>query len=250
MKINKKLIFTTIIEVLFTIVLIILLIYVRHKAVNYVDQVQAISQDIGTLQQDLQTQNLTSYDKSQVQSTITNMNSLLDKGLFLVKVVLPISLLLLSLIFYFLIWRISSKVSILRFIYSAIIPLVSFLVLVYFILNYIAYYFGFVDNPGLLWLIVSFVVLILTYYVSLFLLIINKPFMKTLVIAKKSIKKVILHFVINLLTNAFYFILLFWLFFLTYAGGSIILASILLFGLLIIINIQRVNLVNRLSKLN
>src|SRR3989338_2540069 len=123
LNINKKnLLTTTALEIVFTILFILLLVLVRYKSLDYLHSIQDLSGDIEGLKQQLETQNLGSYDKEQVQSTLTKMNSLLNKGLILIKVVLPLSLIILSLIFYFLIWRIVSGVSIIRFLYAAIIP--------------------------------------------------------------------------------------------------------------------------------
>jgi len=74
---TKKLVLNIIIEVIFTFILVLLLVFVREKSIGYLYDVQTISYQVSSLEKDLATENLTSYDKQQVQNTINNMDSLL-----------------------------------------------------------------------------------------------------------------------------------------------------------------------------
>ena len=245
---TKKLVLNIIIEVIFTFILVLLLVFVREKSIGYLYDVQTISYQVSSLEKDLATENLTSYDKQEVQNTINNMDSLLTKGMILIKVVLPISLFLLSFLFYFIIWKTTSGVKFLRFFYSTIIPLISFLFFCYFVLNYIAYRFYFSSESSLIWFVVSLIFLIISYYISLFFLSNKKSFMDSLIIAKNRIKDVLIYFLLNLVTSLIYFVLVFWIFFLTYVDAPIIWPSVLLLMIIFLINLQRMHLFNKISK--
>ena len=246
---KKKFITTTLIEILFTIILIFLLVSIRQRALGYLHNVQSLSEDISGLEQDLLKENLTSYDKQNVQTTLGKMESDLDKGLFLIRYILPISLMALSLIFYAIIWFIVSKTKIFRFLLSAAIAVILLLTASYFTLSYIAYSFDYIADSPLILLIISLVLLNVSYYLFLFLASNNKSVSYNLKLGVKSLKKIILPFVLNLFTNIIYFVLVFILFFLTYVKESIIIPAIILFFVIVIINLQRINLVNKISKL-
>ena len=94
--INKKILLTTVLEVLFTVILVLLLVFVRYKSINYLSEVNSLSENVKFLQNDLSSKNLTTYEQAGIQSTLDKMDSLLNKGLILIKFVLPISLLILS----------------------------------------------------------------------------------------------------------------------------------------------------------
>lgn len=239
---------TIFLEILFTVLLVLLLVFVREKAIGYLYEVQGLGGNIGVLEKDLATQNLTSYDRAQLQSSLDNMNSILDKGLFLINFVLPISLVFISLLFYFFIWKLTSRVSLKRFIFSSILPIVFILTTSYFILSYIAYRYYFISESPLLMLVISIILLVISYYFGLFLLSCNKPAKTCFRIAMSKFNNFILPFIFVLIVNIIYFVLVFFLFFLTYVGASIIWPSILIFIIIIVINIQRIYLFNKISK--
>ncbi len=158
---SKKLLKTTILEIIFTIILILLLIFIRQKALDYSYNIQSFTENINSIQQELQTQNLTSYDKEQLQSTLSDFDSLINKALILIQVILPASILILSLVFYFLIWKITTNISIKNFLKYSIVPLILLLFVLYFSLNYIAYKYYFIEESSLLYLIISSIILII-----------------------------------------------------------------------------------------
>ena len=246
---KNKFIITSILEVLFTIILILLLISIRQKTISYLYDIQSSSEDISQLEQTLGTQNLTTYDVDNAGQTLDRVESILNKALLLIKVVLPLSLFIISLVFYYLIWKTTSNTSIKRFLLASIIPLITLLFFLYFTLNYIAFRFYYIDNNPLIYLIISAVLLICTYFISLFLLSNNKSFKQNIFLAKKNISKVMFHFILILLINAIYLVLAFTVFFLTYVKTSVILPSIALFVIILIINLQRRHFVNKISKL-
>src|SRR3989344_4803213 len=210
---RNKFIITTILEVLFTIILILLLISIRQKTISYLYDIQSSSEDISQLEQTLGTQNLTTYEVDNAEQTLDRVESILNKALLLIKVILPLSLLALSLIFYYLIWKITSNTSIKRFLLASVIPLIILLLFLYFTLNYIAFRFYYIADNSLIYLIISAVLLTCTYYISIFLLANNKPLKQNILLAKKNTLKLILPFILILLTNAIYLVLAFTVFF-------------------------------------
>ena len=248
LKQNKnKLILTVTLEVIFTILLILLLVYVRQKSIAYLYDIQNKYSDITTLGEELSTKNLSTYDQAKVDSTLTNIDSKLEKGINLVRVILPLSLILLSLVFYFLIWRVISKVKIKRFLSYSILPIIFLLSSIYFTLDYIAFNYGFTESSSLIYLITSIILLTVTYYMSLFQLSNNKTIKENIRSAKEKINKVILPFIITLLTNILYIIGIFIIFFLSYVKADIIIPSILLLVIIILMNLERLYLVNKIN---
>ncbi len=244
---KKKLILTITLEIIFAILLIILLVVVKQRAISYLNEIQDQYGDLNSLQEELSTQNLSNYDQQKVTSTLTDIDSKLEKGITLIRYILPISLILLSLIFYFLIWRITSKVKVKRFILSSILPLILLLMSVYFTLNYIAFYFNFSEDSQIIYLIVSIILLIITYYFSLFMLSNNKSLKENLKLAKKSILRLLLPFTITILTNLLFLVGIFILFFLSYIQEQLIVPGLIVLILIILMNLERNYLVNKIN---
>ncbi len=245
---SKKLITTTVLEILFAIILIILLVSIRTKSLNYFYEVQSYTEEVSNIEDSLAAQNLTTYDQERVSSTIKDFNSVLNKMLILLLVILPLSVFLLSLIFYFIIWRIISNISIKRFLGYIIIPLILFLLTIYFALNYLAYYYGYIGSSSLIQLVFSLIFLILTYYISLFGLSNKKSLKKNLILPFKT-KKTIPYYILMLILNIIFVILVFYVFFLTFVQAPIIIPSIILLISIIISNIIRIKFSEKLSKL-
>ncbi len=249
MKISNKFLITLGIEILFTMFLVLLLISVRQKSINYLYDIQDYSEELNTIQQDLETQNLTSYNQENITVTLDTVNKILDKALFLLKILLPISLILLSLIFYYLIWRFTSNISIKNYLIYSTVPLLLFFTFCYYLLNYIAYRYYFIEESPLIKLIIAAILLIITYYFALFGLVRQKSLKDTFNSAINNIKPILTPFIFNLITNAIYLVLVFILFFLLFVDGPIIVPSIALLMLLIFISLQRRNLVKNISRL-
>ena len=242
---KKKLVLTTLLEVIFTALLIILLVFIREGSLNYLNEIQSYSQDLG-LTQDMLSQNLTSYNKDQLALTINNFDAVLDKALLLLKIILPISIFILAFIFYFIIWKITTNVSLKRFAQYSIIPLISLLSTIFFLLNYIAYKSFLIEESPALQLTISGVLLIITYNIFLFGVSNKKSFLENLKLCNKNFFR----FVLMLVVNTVYLLLVFYIFFLTFAGAPIIKITIILLTIIVIINFQRENMVRRIYELS
>lgn len=242
---NKKLISTTILEVIFTIALIFLLVLIRQQVLNNIQEIQSYSAEISYISEDIQNPNLTAEQTLQIDTTLDEFDRILNKSLILLQVVLPVSIFILSFVFYYLIWYTLTRISLKRFLMYSSIPLILLLITVFFALNYIAYYYFFIDENPLPQLIISALLLITTYYLALFNLSNKKPFKHNLKLALKNVHKFILPYLLILITNIAYIVLVFYLFFLTFVKAPIIIPSILLLLTIIIINLQRMHFIKK-----
>ena len=245
---KKKTLLTTILELTFTILIILSLVYIRHQSINYLEEIQSNSAAITEIEQTLMNQNLTDSDKQEIDSQLTTLEKTLDKAIILLQIILPIALFILSLFFFYPIWYLISKISVKRFLAYALIPLILLLTTIFFSLNYIAYRYFFIDENPIGYLVISAVLLFITYYTAIFGLSIKAPFKKVI---KKTIKcspKIILQYLGIIITNIAYIVFIFYIFFLTYVEAPIIIPSIMLFFIILLINIQRVYLVKKIFK--
>ena len=238
-KINKSLLYTTALEIVFTIIVILLLVSIRQKAISYLYDVQSLSSEINTIQEQLGKQNLSTYDQNNIKTTLSTVDQTLNKGLILLKVVLPISLLLLSLIFYYFLWRIAVKTKLKKFLIAAIIPLIICGIILYLLLNYLSYYFGYLEEANVIYVIGAIILGIIVYYFSLFFLVNENNVRENKTLAIKSIKKMSLPVLITILTRGLYFILVFIIFFLSYVKAPIIFYAIGLSGIILLLNLER-----------
>ena len=246
---KNKLIKSTIIEIVFTALLILLLIFFRHQSLNYLDEIQTEAYGITLFQNQLQTNNISLEEQNYLRENLNTLSSKLDRALILVKYILPLSLLILCLVFYFLIWKINSNIKIKKFVIATTIPIILLLLTSYFTLNIIAYSFNYIENNPSLLLLISLTLLVITYYISLFILSTKKPIKESLKLSIKSLPRIILPYLFILFTDFIYLVLIFLMFILTFAKANILYPSIALVILIVIINLQRVHLVNKISKI-
>ena len=212
--------------------------------------IQSYSEDINSLGETLATQNLTSYNQEEAGSIVKDFDSILNKALFLLQFVLPMSIILLSLIFYFVIWKLINNISLMKFFLYSISLLIMLLLTIYFTLSQIAYNYAFIEESPIAWLLISLFFLIIFYYFYLICLSTGKPLKECCKIGIKKLRYLSLFYILNIITNALYVLLIFVLFFLSFVGASIIIPSVSLLVVIIVINIQRQHLVKKISKIN
>ncbi|HLC86420.1 MAG TPA: hypothetical protein VJG30_03985 [Candidatus Nanoarchaeia archaeon] len=246
---NKKLLFTFLIELLFAVILISLLFYARDKTRNYLIEVQEFTPELSQLQENLGKESLTSYNKEEVQNRLDTVEKTLDKAILLNQVIIPIVLLVLSLIFYSLLWKISSGISIKNFFVYSILPLLLFFFSIVQFLNYLAFVYLDLGSNNIILLVVSVVLLLISYYFLLVLLSRNSKFKQSIVFAVKNFRRFIFFYILVLLTNALFLFLILVIFVLSFAEYSIVVPSVLLVILLILINFQRLYFVKKVSKM-
>jgi len=246
---TKTFLFTFTLEIIFTIIVIYLLFYSRDKTRNYLLDIQEASPELNKLQEDLGKQSLTTYDQENVQKKLDEVENTLDKAIILNQVIVPVIILILSLIFYSLLWKISSGIYLKKFLIYSIFPLLLFFFSAVQFLNYLAYVYLQLGSNNIILLIVSVILLIILYYFSLVLFSKNVKFKQSIGFAVKNFKRLILTYILVLFANALLLFLILIIFVLSFAQYSIIIPSILLVILLIIMNFQRLHFIEKVSRI-
>ena len=113
--------------------------------------------------------------------------------------------------------------------------------------SFVVIYF-FVDENPMPYLVVSLVLLLVAYYISLFGLSNKNTLRLNLKISLKKFPKVFPFYLLILITNAAYLVFIFYVFFLTFAKASIVVPSIILLILIVILNLERPYIMNVVSR--
>ena len=113
---GKRFIITFGLDVVLAIIVVLLLFFVREKTRSYLVELRAFAPQLAVLQQELATQNVSTYDAAGVAAQIHQVDALLTRGLFLMKVILPMVIFVLAFFVSFMIWRFLVKVSFLQFL--------------------------------------------------------------------------------------------------------------------------------------
>ncbi len=245
---SKKLPVMIVLEIIFAILLIAFLILVRQQALGYVSEIQSYAGDIDLISQQATQNDLSPEQRYSIDQTVSSFDKILNKSLILLQLILPLTIFIMSIIFFYFIWHFINKITFKRFLTYSIIPIILLLASVFFTINYIAYVYFFVDENPMPYLIVSSLLLIITYYISLFGLSNKNNLKSNLKISLKKFTKVFPFYIIIFITNALYLVFVFYVFFLTFAKASILIQSLILLAVIIIINIQRVHLVKIISR--
>ena len=246
---TKNFFITLSLEIIFTFFIIGILFYSREKTSGYIISIQEFSPELSKLQEELGKSNLTSYDQSAVQDKLNTIEKTLDSALLLNKYIVPISIILLSLLFYFLIWKFTNNISIKNFLLFSVVPLVLLFITILSFLNYLAFIYLGLDSDNFYFLISFIILLIISYYLSLVSLSYkNNSFTDSLKFSFKNFKHLILQFILILISNIILLSLILVIFVLSYAEYSIVIPSIILLVLLVIINIQRFYFVKKVNR--
>ena len=249
----------------------VLLVLTREIMKYYLDKIQTYIPQINELSTTLSTQNLTSYNPEQVESTLNLVNTYIQRIEILQYLILPLTIILLWILLQGLVWKLINKTSFKRFAIVSIPFLASLFFLVINLINIQArILYG--DEGSILLFVISLILFLIITYETFIYCTINKPFKKTkLQFSIKNLKlafiytinqQSILHFSIkNLKKLALRFSLLLFISFLllitialiyisTYVKINIIIPSIIAIILIFILNIQRINLIERIKHLN
>ncbi len=248
MKIKKNYFYAAALEVVFTILLILFLVLVRQQTLGYVAEIQSYLGELDLISQQITQDDLSPEQRYDIDQRVTSFDKILNKTLLLLQLILPLTIFVLSAIFFYFIWHFTNKISLKRFLAYATIPIILLLVSVFFALNYIAYIYFFVDKNPMVYLIISFVLLVIIYYISLFGLANRQSLKQNLKLLLKKIPRLLPFYILLLATNVVYIFFVFYVFFLTFAKASIVLQSLVLLGVIIIMNIQRVHITRLILK--
>ncbi len=229
-----------ILDLIFTVLLISLLIFVRTESKSYFQQVQGFSEDIAHIENGLSSNEFTEQDTLNADQTLTSLNKILTKSIFLNVLLLPLVIFLLWVVFQGLIWRSLTKMSLSKFALISIIPVVLFFSLILYFLEYVSFVFFKDTTASLVVLILMVLLLFIVNY--FYLILVLKPNLKMkeiFKIAKTKFSKLIVPYLILSLTAFIYLILGVLIFIFSYVGTSFIIPALLLALLLILLQYER-----------
>lgn len=127
----RKVAGTFLIDVVLAVLVISVLFVVRDQTRAYIRDVQAYAPELVKLQQEFASQNLSVYEYGQATATIDSVDRLLTKGLFLMKIALPLVLFVLFVAAGFLTWRVVARVAFFHFfVYFLPLAVLAWLVIV------------------------------------------------------------------------------------------------------------------------
>jgi len=239
--VKNKLLYSIILTIIFTLLIITSLVIIRQKTANYLLEIQSYSNEIDKIKYDLSQGLIPEKDISNASSTINEVSSIIDKALNLNKIILPLILIVLILLYQLIYWKINSKTNLIKIFLSSIIPLTLLALLILSIINYADYKLFLQGENNLTTIIILIILLILTSYLSLIFKIYNKLDFKVL----RNLKN-ILNYLIYLILNSIYIVLIAAIFVLSYIEYSIIIPAI---SLLILIFLNEWHMKYFISKL-
>src|SRR3989344_6752734 len=129
---KKNILYTIILEVVFTVLLIIFLVLVRQQALGYVAEIQSYAGDLDLISQQATQDDLSSEQKYNIDQTAGSLDKILNKSLILLELILPLTIFILSVVFFYFIWRFANKISFKRFLAYSVIPIILLLAFVFF----------------------------------------------------------------------------------------------------------------------
>jgi len=227
----------------------VLLVLTREIMKYYLDKIQTYIPQINELSTTLSTQNLTSYNPEQVESTLNLVNTYIQRIEILQYLILPLTIILLWILLQGLVWKLINKTSFKRFAIVSIPFLASLFFLVINLINMQAMIlYG--DQTSISLFIISLILFLIISYETFIFYTINKPFKKTIEFSLKNLKKLILRFSLILLTSFLLLITIALIYIFTYVKINIITTSIIAVILILILNIQRLNLIQKIHILS
>jgi hypothetical protein len=242
MKINK-LIFTISLEIIFTVILILSLVFIRQEVLASIQDIQLTSAVLANVNE-----NLNESQKADLIDVTKDVNSSIDRLSLLIYILLPLFLLILPTIFYYVIWNSLNKTKIKNYLWI-LVPLIFLLASIIFLLNELSFIFSVSTNSSLVFFIISVILTLVTYYLFLVLVSSQLKLKQLFIFSLKKLHKLIIQFILIIITTTLYIFLVFWLFFLNYVQASIIIQAILMLILIAIINLQRLYFYKKVVKL-
>src|SRR3989344_8398191 len=227
----------------------VLLVLTREIMKYYLDKIQTYIPQINELSTTLSTQNLTSYNPEQVESTLNLVNTYIQRIEILQYLILPLTIILLWILIQGLVWKLINKTSFKRFAIVSIPFLASLFFLVINLINIQArILYG--DEGSILLFVISLILFLIITYETFIYCTINKPFKAILQFSIKNLKKLALRFSLLLFISFLLLITIALIYIFTYVKINIIIPSIIAIILIFILNIQRINLIERIKHLN
>ncbi len=210
------------------VLVILLLLSVRDYTKATIVNLQHAAPDLAKLQNELATENLTTYNYGAASTKIDAVDKAVTKGMFVAKIVLPIGLCIVLSLSSFLVWKLITHV---RLFYFFKYFSVLFLIAYFFISNFFSFlsYFLVGDGDFSLFFFVSLgIFLIIWAYIYLVSVIHQKTFIQNLKFGWKHLRSLVGWFVVFIIINKAITLLVMLIFIFLWAGSSIIIASMLL----------------------
>src|SRR3989338_8653908 len=226
---NKNFLKVFFFDLLLTILLLSLLLFVRTQSKTYFEDIQAFSGEIAEIEQILSKEDASAEEVARAQETISTLDSITTKSLLLNSVLFPLAVIILWMTIGWLSWRGFTNVSWKRFALSSLLPLTLFFFLILYSLDILSLIL-FKDTQSS-WIIFSF-----------FLIIIGKP---TLTLKElfffgiHTFKKIWLRLFLLTLLGIIYLTLISLVFVFTYVNMSILLPALFLLAVLLLLAFQK-----------
>ena len=238
-----------ILDIIFTVLLVSLLLFVRSQSRSYFEQVQSFSQDITAIEQQLSDQ-ASAEEVAHADAKLSSVDKILTKSILLNTILFPLALLLLWFIVKGLVWKLSTGVSFKRFMLVSVVPLMVFAWFIFYCLDYISFTFFNDTNASLIVLVLILgVLLVLSYGALMGMLKPHLSFRQTLSFTKRNVRYLFFPFLILVILTALYLFFIVLIFVFTYVSMSFMLPAILLLGILLLLNYQRLRIVRKAALL-
>lgn len=242
----KKLLYLSIIEIIFFALIITALIFVRYQQKIYIDELQLKTPEIARIQEDLQKNNITGQNQESLQQTVLEVEKITNKSLLMTKCILPAIFILLFILFQIIYWHFAVKTPWKRIILPAIIQAALVLIISSLLLDFLSYllYGEGTQNP--IYLILVFILLILVTLFNFYYFIAEQPFLLTLRKFLFSELKIWLNIIATFVLLGITIFLTIITYVFTQVDLSITAPVILLIVFIIFANIQRIYLIDKL----
>lgn len=244
MKLNKKLIYSFIIYLIFTLFIISILFIARNSTKNYLLEAEKYSEEINKIKENLNQNNLEDYENA--EKTIEEADSIANKGLIINYIIFPVIILILFISFQIFYWKINTNSKTINIFIASIINLFLILFLLMYILNYIDYKYFYAAEKSLFPIILLSLFYIIFNYFSNINLVKNNRITKDIKFGVDNFKNLFLTYLGLLLVNVIYLILIFGIFAFSFVGYSIIIPSIFTIIIIFIIVLLKNSLIDKI----
>ncbi len=242
----KKLIYLTIIEIIFFALIVLALVFVRYQQEIYINELQVFSPDVAKLQSDIQQNNLTAENQASLQKTLDEVGNITNKSLLLTRYLLPIFFIVLFVLFQIIYWYFAVKTPWQRIILPAFLQAILALLAASLTIDLMGY-FVYGEYTSMLYLLIPIsILLILITLFNFHYFVADQPFKFTFKKFLFSDLKIWFNIFVTMALLGFiiFFSIVVYLF--TQVGISLTAPIILLLVFIVFANIQRVYLIDKL----
>ncbi len=249
MRFQHKLVYSILLDIVFTFLIILVLVVNRNMTANYLIEIEDYSTDIQQIKESLGDTYLQDLDIQAANEKINYVEGITKKALMLNYVIFPLVVLILFLLFQVIYWKINTNGKVIFSLLFGLASILLLFILILSLLDYVDYlYFNAGNSLSLIILIIALMsILIINYFSYTFTR--KESFKKNISFGLKELKNLILQYFGISLTNLIYLFLIGVIFVLTYIEYSIVLPSILLFLIIILINIQKYYFIKKINTL-